>query len=460
MSFEEGDQENHLKSKSLKDLVINVIQNGGSILDSVTFCDSSRTSNDEGYGVFSKSYIEKNSVIMSIPFSMCISSSLVSSNSQLMQIFADNPGLLDYPDEVVSVGLMWAKSLGDNGEKSVLCPWFTHVMVIPFEFNTTLFWSPEELEELKPSAMYQLTKLLKNQIYQDWNQIYLPLKEQYPTELGHITLDLYTWALSVIYSRAVGFERRGQYVRIIPPLIDMANHSPKTGRFSGDTFNYNDAIDHVQYLSQEDRQPNEECFAIYGSYPNSKLLYTYGFVIQGCPDKAIDLWARVTPSSTSADVKQRLLESHQLTRNQTYDFTGTIRENYVSPALLATIRIIQMTADELEQAELAFVGRMISYRNELATYGALKALLISRMKVETAEMDRMELGEMLLSGVKLSDRKVMALIVRVEERELIQDVVTLVDSWIESLVANGESYVPPDATTIAEEQQTNNSNNL
>lgn len=117
------------------------------------------------------------------------------------------------------------------------------------------------------------------------------------------------------------------------------------------------------------------------------MAYSYGFVAVESPHRAVDLWTRVSPSTAHAVQKQELLQAHTLTQNQTYEFVGTIRDCYISPALLATIRVIQATAEELEEViERAFVGQMVSVRNETAVYTSLRQLLLARMKIETAEV--------------------------------------------------------------------------
>lgn len=55
-----------------------------------------------------------------------------------------------------------------------------------------------------------------------------------------VTKELYVWALSVVYSRAIEVTRRRvdpssnaltfvEDVRVIVPLLDMANHNPEPG---------------------------------------------------------------------------------------------------------------------------------------------------------------------------------------------------------------------------------------
>ena len=76
----------------------------------------------------------------------------------------------------------------------------------------------------------------------------------------------------------------------------------------------------------------------------------------------------MTPSiftyPTLTEVKQNILQQHELTRDQPYDFNGTLKSVNdavsISPALLATIRVIQACdASELDLVENAFRGEMI-----------------------------------------------------------------------------------------------------
>eukprot|EP01035_Chromulina_nebulosa_P018703 gene18703-24462_t len=92
----------------------------------------------------------------------------------------------------------------------------------------------------------------------------------------------------------------------------------------------------------------------------------------------------------------------------------------------------------------AFIGKLVSVRNELATYTALKGLITSRMKIENAESEKRALGDRLLNDVNPNDREFIALVIKVEERELLQETLPLIDNWIDRLNRDGDSYNPPD----------------
>ena len=345
-------------------------------------------SEDRGIGVFTNLKIERiGSILISVPFQICISVDLIANSTSLKSLFDANPGYLAYPDEVLAIGLIFAYLRIDKKiDDKIICPYLQHVRSLPRKINTPLFWTEEELNELKGSNVFHLTRLLKKQMESDFEALYKPLIATYPEYFESLTIDHYFWALSMVYSRSAEIVRFGQTVRCIPPVLDMANHDPNLSALPSDALSFDPSSDSLQLKSVRELQPHDECTAVYGNYPNSKLLYTYGFVVHGNPHKAIDLWTKVTPTVYKAEMKQQILHSHPLTAVQTYDFSGTIREGFVSAALLATIRVIQATEEELPNIYKAFLGQMVSLRNEKASYVSLKNLLIARLNPETAEV--------------------------------------------------------------------------
>lgn len=363
----------------IRDLISHVTGKGAVVSENINFIHTE----EAGTGIFATGAIKSRDSLVCVPFCECISAESVI-NTRVGEIITARPDLLEYPDEVIAMGLMYAVTLGKDD--AGLCSWINHVKTIPKTYNTPLYWSDEELNEIKGYNVYHLTNLMKKQIQADWDTLHQPLSLEFPDILGEATQELYQWALSTVYSRAVGIHRNDVYTRCIPPVVDMANHNPEAGSEAAETLSYDDKNDTVSFINTTPKVAGDECFAVYGNYSNEKLLYTYGFVIHNAPVKAVDLWTRVVPSLSLATEKQTILSSHELTRTPTYDFEGTLRPGYVSPALLATIRIMQADASELEFSEAAFRGEMLSVRNETATYVSLRQLLLHGMKVETAKV--------------------------------------------------------------------------
>ena len=180
---------------------------GAQVSSSIEF----RYNDEAGVGVFAKEPIPSGKVLITVPFNQCISAESVMETAIGKEIISIRPGLLQYQDEVMALGLMYAVTLQKRGRKdenSALCPWIEHVNTLPTTYNTPLYWSEEELQELKGYNTYHLTNLMKKQIAGDWKALHLPLSEEYKELLGEATLELYQWALSTVYSRAVGIVRK------------------------------------------------------------------------------------------------------------------------------------------------------------------------------------------------------------------------------------------------------------
>lgn len=224
-------------SDDIETLVKRVVNHGGEIDTNKIL--SFRKSAEEGVGLFAKEALEQATVVMKIPYADCISVDSVTQCEALSCIFTEQPGLLEYPDEVLAIGLMHAAL-----PCGASCGWADHVLTMPQanEINSTLYWTEEELEELNGCTVYHLTSMMKRQIAADWEGIHSALVEAYPQALRGATQELYRWALSMVYSRAVGLHRKNVYSRVIAPVLDLANHSPSVGSETADTFHYNEEV--------------------------------------------------------------------------------------------------------------------------------------------------------------------------------------------------------------------------
>ena len=187
---------------------------------------------------------------------------------------------------------------------------------------------------------------------------------------------------------------------------------------------------------------------MYGAYSNAKLAYNYGFVQVGNPHRGVDLWTKSGPNTSNSQLKQEILNKHELTKDQSYDFEGTIKPNYISPALLSTLRILNANTEELQQADKikrALSGSIISVRNETAAYASLKELLEANLQAERLVEDKLQLHEKLSRNSPGSDRRVMALIIRIDEQELYKETLDYLAKLTTELNEQGDDYQPPDA---------------
>jgi hypothetical protein len=427
---------------------------------------------DSGVGIVATEEIKMDEVLLSVPYSQCISAANIRANPTLSVIFLDSPGLLDYPDEILALGLMHAICMAnqntaadtaedDDAEHLISeekCPWIAHVQTMPTCYDTTIFWSEEELNLLRGHSSYHLTNLLKRQMEVDFATIHKPIAANYPELFPGLIFEHYVWALSCVYSRAVDFDRltatagpkdgSGVIVteRIIPPLIDFANHHPRLGLNNDEEFYYRsrdvlkfDPInDQLQLIAGRSYSPSEQIYIIYGDYNNAKLLYTYGFVIPGGvldPFRGVDVFLKVISSMTNAERKLAIVDKdEELTAHRAvYDFQGTVRHNgMIMPSLKRMARLLQADTDELSQIEsnIKLLDGVITTGNEMRVNRSLRELFMTRARPEQAEDERRRLGEFLLSkdGIPSgSNKEFMALLVQCEDRDVLMQAVAALD---------------------------------
>lgn len=188
---------------AINELVTHVKSIGGLVSNDIEFIHNEET----GTGVFAKSKIPAKAVLIYIPFQHCISVESVMTTC-ISEIVNIRPGLLNYPDEIIAMGLMYFVTKCKNNENNndnndTSNQWIKHVNTIPSTYNTPIYWNEAELNEIKGCNTYHLTNLMKKQIAADWIALHQPLSVEYPEILGEATIELYQWALSTVYSRGM-----------------------------------------------------------------------------------------------------------------------------------------------------------------------------------------------------------------------------------------------------------------
>lgn len=437
---------------------------------------------DSGVGIVATEIIKADEVLLSIPYSQCISAANIRANPALSVIFLDNPGLVDYPDEILALGLMHAILMADahnndseDDDKEHLiteekCPWIAHVQTMPTQYESTIFWGETDLNRLRGHSAFHLTTLLKRQMEIDFETIHKPIAANYPELFPALTFHHYVWALSCVYSRAVDFDRltatagpkdgSGVIIteRIIPPLIDFANHHPRLGLTndeevyyrSRDVLRFNPINDHLQLIAGRSYSPTEQIYIIYGDYNNAKLLYTYGFVIPGGvldTYRGVDIFLKIIPSMTHSERKMAIVEQDEELKahGAVYDFQGTVRNNgVIMPSLTRMARLLQADTNELALIEgnIKVLDGVVSQGNELRVNRSLRELLINRTRAEHAEDERRRLGGFLLAKDGVSsenNREFMALLVQCEDRDVLMQAVAVLDEEYEMLVRQTSS---------------------
>uniref|UniRef100_A0AAV1V2T7 Rubisco LSMT substrate-binding domain-containing protein n=1 Tax=Peronospora matthiolae TaxID=2874970 RepID=A0AAV1V2T7_9STRA len=295
----------------------------------------------EGHGVLAKQSLACGQVALQIPFrlTMTIESA---AHSDLALVLKRHPQIP--PDEVLALHLMHERS---KGKRSFFAPF---IASLPATFDLPVFWSEAELIELKGTNVLLLTQMMQRQLKRDYQSIHQEVTDEFPeifAPLPTLTLEDYTWAMAVIWSRAFGVTKDGRYLRLLCPAMDMFNHDVNLHNPLDDFVSFDEEKQMmVHHVPTE--VPNGSAVNIsYGQYSNAKLLYSYGFVAQENSRRAVDFWVKIPPADPYLKLKQTLLDTNELTKEQTYDFCGTLFRNDVDERLLATLRVVLMDEQEI-----------------------------------------------------------------------------------------------------------------
>jgi len=307
---------------------------------------------DEGHGVFAAQALQAGEATVRVPFAltMSVESAAQSDLASVLGAYRELP-----PDEVLALHLMHERGKGTG---SFFSPF---IRSLPRAFDLPVFWSDEQLQELAGTNVLLLTQMMKRQLAQDFAGIHTALMDEFPSvftprqgpnaSYTRPTLQDYEWAMGVIWSRAFGVTRDREYLHVLCPAMDMFNHDVRLRNPLDDFVRFDEDAQTLEHRVCTDGgiavASGAPLLISYGQYSNAKLLYSYGFAVPGNPRLALDLWMKIPPSDPYAKLKQTLLDSSELTRDQTYDFHGTLFPDDVDERLLATLRVILMDEQDI-----------------------------------------------------------------------------------------------------------------
>ncbi|CAM9946422.1 unnamed protein product [Discosporangium mesarthrocarpum] len=222
-----------------------------------------------GRGLVATQDIEKGSTAVQIPQSLGLSPS-----------GAKNSGVATYLKEfegwtgdtgLIALQLLWERSLGD---RSKMQPWI-NVLPAPGELDIPLFWDEDALALADASSTRGISGFGED-VDEDyaWLQVnaFGPNPDVFPA--GDFTPELFRWAVGVALSRSFFIDGELRMV----PLVDFANHSPRSrrepegasmGLFGGRS---------VVLSAERDYQKGEEFFISYGPKGAAGYLEENGFV--------------------------------------------------------------------------------------------------------------------------------------------------------------------------------------
>ncbi|XP_030533635.1 uncharacterized protein LOC115743131 isoform X1 [Rhodamnia argentea] len=329
----------------------------------IKYCDSTK-----GYGVFA-SGDDNDGVLMVVPLDLAITPMRVLQDPLLgpecRAMFEEG----EVDDRFLMILYLTVERLRNNS------PWKPYLNMLPTKFNSPLWFTDDEVLELKGTALYRATQLQRKQLlslYEDKAKClvkkFLALAEDSESD---VSFEDFLWANSVFWTRALNIpfphsyvfpkeeddedadhcednsngasghdvpcrvsndmeKQRRQHaeaststqeekvwVEGLVPGIDFCNHDFKPGAtWEVDNSGSTTGVPFSMYLVSALQEPFEnekEVRISYGNKGNEELLYLYGFVIDNNPDDYLMVHypAEAIQSISCCDTKMQLLEAQK-----------------------------------------------------------------------------------------------------------------------------------------------------
>lgn len=311
--------------------------------------------------------------------------------------------------------------------------WKPYIDLLPEKYSTVLYYTVNDMQELKgTSALSQAIAQCKNiarqyaMMYQNFQQ----MKQKSPLA-ERFSYDLYRWGVSTVMTRENIIPRLDQSededsthgfdtIASLIPFWDMANH--KDGTI---TSFFNMESSQLESSALNDFQKGEQIFIYYGDRSNADLLVHNGFVYPDNKKDSVSIKLGLSNSDELLDERTKLLEMLEIPKNA--ELKVFQAPTFISPKLLAFVRIFNMNKDQLEHwienraTDLFHIDCALETSLESKTWLFLQTRLSLLLKVfpTTLEEDELALQNHEKGQTKLGYLKALILQYRILEKRIL-----------------------------------------
>ena len=342
--------------------------------------------------------------------------------SPLSELSKKDPLLMHMPNVALALILLVQR-------RSPLSFWKPYINMLPRNYTTVLYFTPEEILQLKGSPAFEMALRLCRSIarqYAYFNKLFQRENDDASLLLRDVfTYEEYCWAVSTVMTRqnaVVSCDGSGTTPALIP-LWDMCNHTD--GKLSTD---FNVDLDRCECLAWRPVVAGSQVFIFYGARPNCDFLIHNGFVHPCSSSDAIRLRLGVARADPLYAEKAALLQ--RLGLPTTGDWEVCAGPRPISARLWAFLRIFNMSKNDLDQwAASSSLESLLEDSCLLDTdlQQRVWSFLTMRIKLLIAAYPtKKEDDEALLTGrfMDLSQCQRMAVMLRVEEKRLLSSALT------------------------------------
>lgn len=266
--------------------------------------------------------IKQGEELLAIPLADCWTAADARATAQLKPVVDADPELSDV--NVTALHLLVERAKGPQSTR------WAHLQQLPIEYDATLFWSAEQLSEIKGSPWHELATRFSEEAREDFAALRLAVSKGATPEsralLDGVTERDYLWAYASVKSRTAEVLVDREKASLLAPDFDMFNHSDALR--PGSTHFFDEPRRALVVVAARDYAVGEQAFISYGTASNGSLLLSGGFVLPANRFDYIDL-----PLTTQCD-SGRLLP-YMMTAPEVGD-----------PNELATFEFLELPSEE------------------------------------------------------------------------------------------------------------------
>lgn len=415
LMFEKSD---HSRQDNITNFIEWFKKNGGEA-DQVEIDDFGK----QGLGLKAVTDIKSGELFATIPRKLLMSAE-TARNSELGPLIAKD-NILRVMQNACLVLHVYSEKLKGNSF------WKPYLDILPTSYSTVLYFSIEEMQELKGSPAFgEALKLYRNiarqyaYLYQRVHQV-CPETANLPLR-NNFTFDNHRWAVSTVITRQNKIpSTTGEPTLALIPMWDMCNHCNGTI-----TTGYEKADESCKSLSMKDFSVGEQVCIFYGERSNADLLVHNGFVYEDNSHDRVGIQLGVSKSDPLYRMKETLLTAMGMTASS-HSYAVLCGSEPFSPELVAFLRVFAMNEDELKEwlekgnkasCELKNLSQILSPVCTQETESKCWQFLETRLSLllgqyKTSEQEECEL----LASEEISYHKKLCIQLKRSERKVLQN---------------------------------------
>ncbi|CAH1159824.1 unnamed protein product [Phaedon cochleariae] len=366
-----------------------------------------------------------SSLVIAVPRNLMMSLE-TARKTDLKNIMETDQILSNMPNVALSIFLLYEKFKTDSF-------WMPYINILPLNYSTVLYFTPEELEELTGSPTLEIALRQIKSIARQYAYFY-KLFNTSEDPISRLMKDKFTyweycWAVSTVMTRqnTIPSEDGENMINALIPLWDMCNHT--NGTISTD---YNPELQRSECLALKDFKPGEQFFIFYGARTNADLFIHNGFIYDENTHDGI--WIRLGISKQDPLQEKRTDLLNRLGIATSGDFFIKKGSDPVDGTLLAFLRIFNMDEEQLlhwlesdRSDDLRYLECALDTTLEKKSWTFLQARLKLLLGIyKTTLEEDLEL----LQDKELGANKVLGIRMRAIEKRILRGAIEYIDQCI------------------------------